>query len=169
MKLEIGFGNRPQPLELPDANVLGVLYPNEVPVGAKGRLVVEEALRKPLGTPKLSEIVQPGEKIVVITSDVTRPVPSYKILPAVLAELWAAGAKAEDITVVFALGSHRRQTLEEMKKLVGEEVYNKVRCIDGDPTDFVHMGETKLGTPVDITRIVAEADRRVGIGNIDYH
>jgi len=56
-----------------------------------------------------------------------------------------------------------------MKKPVGEEVYNQIRCIDGDPDDFVHMGETALGTPVDVTRVVAEADFRIGIGNIEYH
>jgi nickel-dependent lactate racemase len=56
-----------------------------------------------------------------------------------------------------------------MKKLVGGNIYENIRCIDGDSSDFVHMGTTKLGTPVDITRIVAEADRRIGVGNIEYH
>jgi len=169
MKLEVGFGNTPQQFEIPDANLCAVLLPNGVEVTRKGEAAIVDALQNPIGSPKLSEIVKPGEKIVIITSDVTRPVPSYKIIPAVLGELWLAGAKPEDVTVVFALGSHRKQTPEEMKKLVGEEVYSKVKCVDGDPADFVHMGETKLGTPVDITRIVAEADRRIGISNIEYH
>jgi len=169
MKLEVGFGNTPQQFEIPDANLCAVLLPNGVEVTRKGEAAIVDALQNPIGSPKLSEIVKPGEKVVIITSDVTRPVPSYKIIPAVLGELWLAGAKPEDVTVVFALGSHRKQTPEEMKKLVGEEVYSKVKCVDGDPADFVHMGETKLGTPVDITRIVAEADRRIGISNIEYH
>jgi len=169
MKLEVGFGNTPQQFEIPDANLCAVLLPNGVEVTRKGEAAIVDALQNPIGSPKLSEIVKPGEKVVIITSDVTRPVPSYKIIPAVLGELWLAGAKPEDVTVVFALGSHRKQTPEEMKKLVGEEVYSKVKCVDSDPADFVHMGETKLGTPVDITRIVAEADRRIGISNIEYH
>ena len=169
MKLEVGFGNTPQQFEIPDANLCAVLLLNEVEVTRKGEAAIVDALQNPIGSPKLSEIVKPGEKVVIITSDVTRPVPSYKIIPAVLGELWLAGAKPEDVTVVFALGSHRKQTPEEMKKLVGEEVYSKVKCVDSDPADFVHMGETKLGTPVDITRIVAEADRRIGISNIEYH
>lgn len=169
MKLEIGFGTSPQSVEIPDANLTGVLEPNEVPVEVKGVPAVEAALKSPIGSPRLSEIVKPGEKIVIITSDITRPVPSCKIIPAVMDELSQAGVKPGDITVVFALGSHRRQTPAEMKKLVGEAVYSKIRCVDGDPDDFVHMGTTKLGTPVDIARIVAEADRRIGIGNIEYH
>jgi len=169
MRLEIGFGNNPQTVELPDSNLVGVLEPNEVAVDLRGVEAVKAALKTPIGSPLLSEFVKPGEKVVIITSDITRPVPSYKIIPAVLDELWQAGAKPEDVTVVFALGSHRRQNEAEMKKLVGDAVYNQVRCIDGDPHDFIHMGDTKLGTPVDITRIVAEADRRIGIGNIEYH
>jgi len=169
MRLEIGLGTSPQAVEIPDANLLGVLEPNEVEVSGKGVQVVVDALQKPIGTPKLSEMVKSGEKIVVITSDVTRPVPSYKIIPAILDELWLAGARPGDVTVVFALGSHRKQTPDEMKKLVGEAVYKKVRCVDGDPADFVRMGQTKLGTPVDIVRVVAEADFRIGVGNIEYH
>lgn len=169
MKLEIGFGNSPQWVEIPEENLLGVLEPNEVAVTSRGEAAVREALGRPIGTPPLRELVRPGQKIALITSDVTRPVPSYKIIPALLDELWAAGVEAEDVTVVFALGSHRFHSPEEMEKLVGPEVCRKVRCVDGNPHDFVHLGDTSLGTPVDVTRVVAEADLRIGVGNIEYH
>ena len=169
MKLEIGFGTQPQSFEVPEKNLIGILGPNAVEITETGRPVVVKSLQNPIGAPKLSEIVKPGEKIVIITSDITRPVPSYKIIPPVLEELWAAGAGPKDVTVVFALGSHRRHTVDEMKRLVGEEVYEQVRCVDGDPADFIHMGVTGLGTPVDVTRLVAEADRRICIANIEYH
>lgn len=169
MKLEIGFGSSPQAVEIPDANVIGVLEPNVVEITEKGAEVVRRALQNPLGSPRLRHMIKPGERIVIIASDITRPVPSYKIIPPILEELWAADVKPDDVTVVFALGSHRKHTPEEMKKLVGEEVFTRVRCLDGDPDDFVHMGETAMGTPVDVTRIVAEADRRIGTGNIEYH
>lgn len=169
MELQIGFGTTPQTVKINDANLLEILEPNHVEVGETGESAVKTALKNPIGTPQLQELVHAGEKVVIITSDVTRPVPSYKIIPAILDELWAVGVRPEDVTVVFALGSHRRQSEDEMKKLVGTAVYDKVRCIDGDPGDFVHMGQTKLGTPVDITRIVAEADVRIGVSNIEYH
>lgn len=169
MKLEIGFGTTPQTVEIPDKNLIGVLTPNAVAITEKGEAVVRKALQNPIGSPRLTEIVKPGEKVVIIASDITRPAPSYKIIPAVLDALWEAGASPGDVTVVFALGSHRAHTPEEMKKLVGEKVFSQVRCVDGDPRDFVHLGVTSLGTPVDITRIVAEADRRICTGNIEYH
>jgi nickel-dependent lactate racemase len=70
---------------------------------------------------------------------------------------------------VFALGSHRKHTAEEMKKLAGERAYAEIACIDGDADDCVHIGVTRRGTPVDIVRTVAEADRRICLGNIEYH
>ena len=70
---------------------------------------------------------------------------------------------------MFGLGSHRRQTEAEIKKLAGDRAFQEIRCADSDPDDCVHFGVTARGTPVDITRIVAEADRRVCLGNIEYH
>jgi nickel-dependent lactate racemase len=169
MKMEIGFGLSPQTVEIPDENLDGILLPNEAEFSETGESLVLQALKNPIGSKPLSAIVKPGEKVAIVTSDITRPVPSYKIIPAILDELWLAGAKAEDVAVVFALGSHRRQSSEEMKKLVGEAVFSRVRCLDGDPDDFVHLGQTKRGTPVDICRAVAEAERRICVGNIEYH
>ena len=169
MEMQIGFGTTPQTLTVPDKNVMGVLEPNPVAHGLIGKDEVERALANPIGGPRLRELVKPGEKIAIITSDITRPVPSYKIIPSVLNELRHAGVFMADVCVVFALGVHRRHTPAEMQKLVGEEVFKAVRCIDGDPDDCIHLGTTRQGTPVDVTRVVAEADKRIGIGNIEYH
>ncbi len=169
MKLEFGFGTGVQVVEVPEKNLMGVLMSNDVPKGLMNEEEVVRALENPIGTPRLKEIVKPGEKIAIVTSDITRPCPTYRIMPALLDELYAAGCKAEDITLVFALGSHRTHTPEEMKKLAGERAFNEIRCVDSDRADCVHMGETDAGTPVDITRVVAEADRRICLGNIEYH
>ena len=169
MEMEIGFGDTPQTVRIPDKNLIGVLEPNELQTDLNGAPLVEEALRSPIGTPRLSEIVSPGEKIIIITSDITRPLPGYKVLPSILNELAAAAVSMDDVTVVFALGSHRKHSPDEMKRLVGEEVRGKVRCVDSDTEDCVHMGVTSFGTPVDIMRLVAEADRRIAVGNIEYH
>jgi nickel-dependent lactate racemase len=169
MQLELGFGKTPQTVEIPDKNLLGVLTPNDINEFADTAKTVEEAIANPIGTPRLKDIVKPGEKIVIITSDVTRPLPSYKVIPPVIKELEEANVSLSDVTVVFALGSHRKQTEAEMRRLVGDEVYEKVACVDGNAEDFVHMGVTKLGTPVDVVSIVANADRRICLGNIEYH
>lgn len=167
MKLELGFGQGTQPLEIPDRNVMGVLEPNAVPAGLTGTAEVVRALAEPIGAPPLRQVVRPGETVAIVTSDITRPCPTAKILPPVLAELAAGGIRREDITLVFALGSHRPHTEEEMRRLAGPD-YDTLRCVDS-VGDFVHLGETRRGTPVDIVRTVAEADRRICLGNIEYH
>jgi len=169
MEFKLGFGKQQISFDINPDNLLGVLKPNEVEVELTGEAEVRRALSAPIGSAPLSQLVKAGEKVAIITSDITRPMPSKIVLPPLLEELYAAGVKAEDITVVFALGSHRKHTEDEMKYLVGEEVYKQVSCIDLDVNDCVHLGTTSRGTPVDIFRPVAEADRRICLGNIEYH
>ncbi len=169
MKLRFGFGAGFQEVEVPEQNFIGELHANEVPVGLVGEAEVKRALENPIGTPRLRDIVHPGETVAIITSDVTRPMPTFKVMPALLDELYAGGVSPKDITLVFALGSHRKQTDEEHRRLAGERAWNEIKCVDSDPDDCVHFGVTSKGTPVDITRVVAEADRRICLGNIEYH
>ena len=169
MILEFGFGTGLQTVDVPAKNLIDILIPNEVQPGLKGESEVIRGLQTPIDSPPLSRIVKPGEKIVIVTSDITRPMPTYVVMPFILDELYKAGVAPSDITLVFALGSHRKHTEEERKKLAGERAWNEIRCIDGDMSDCVHMGVTSRGTPVDIVRIVAETDKRICLGNIEYH
>lgn len=169
MKLEFGFGKGIQTVELPEDNLMGVLTANTVEYDLTGEDEVERALAEPIGAPKLEDVVKPGEKIAIVTSDITRPCPTWQIMPALLRHLYAAGVKREDITLVFALGSHRHHTPEEMQHLAGDLAYNEITCVDSNPDDCINLGLTKSGTPVDITRVVAEADRRICLANIEYH
>lgn len=169
MELAFKMGQQTQKVEVDSQQVLDILEPNQVPAALSGEAAVREALEHPIGTPRLREIVHPGETVAIVTSDITRPMPTWKVMPALLEELHAAGVRQEDITLVFALGSHRGHTEEEMRHLAGEQAWGKIRCVDLDPGDCVHIGTTARGTPVDIDRRVAEADRRICLGNIEYH
>ena len=169
MELHFGYGNSEQVVSLPEKNLVGVLTANEMEHERTGEDAVKYALENPIGAPLLRQVAKPGQKVAIIASDISRPVPSHQILPAVIRELTAAGCREEDITVVFALGSHRCHTEEEKRRLAGDWVYDRVACVDSDPGDCIHMGVTSAGTPVDITRSVAEADLRICTGNIEFH
>ncbi|MBQ3625173.1 MAG: nickel-dependent lactate racemase [Synergistaceae bacterium] len=174
MNLKFKIGDRAQDVEVKDENLIAVLTPND---DALPKVInkdtefeeVKHALENPIGTKRLKDIVKPGEKIAIITSDLTRPMPTWKVMPQLLDELYAGGVKREDITLVFALGSHRKQTEDEQKHLAGERAWAEIKCVDSDPNNCVHVGETSGGTPVDIDRTVIEADKRICIGNIEYH
>lgn len=169
MKIKLGYGTGSISAEVPDKNILKILEP----AAASERKdstenLLRSALENPIGSSRLRDAVHPGEKIAIITSDITRPMPTWRVLPLILEELEAAGTDMNDVTLIFALGSHRHHTDEEMRRLAGD-AFDAIRCEDSNPDDCVHMGTTKRGTPVDITRTVAEADRRICLGNIEYH
>lgn len=169
MELQFKIGQRTQSVDVPEERLLGILESNPVPAGLTGEAAVLDALAHPIGTPRLGEIVRAGETVAIVTSDVTRPMPTYAVLPAVLDELYGAGVRPGDITLVFALGSHRSHTEEEKRHLAGERAYREIACVDLDTRDCVPFGTTSRGTPVDIDRRVAQADRRICLGNIEYH
>ncbi len=168
-QFSLGFGKTKLTFEISEANVLGELLPNKVDVALTGTEEVKRAIENPVNSIRLKDIVKPGEKIVIITSDITRPMPSKTVLPLVLEELYKAGVTDSNIKIVFALGSHRPHTEQEKRYLVGDEIYEKIVCVDSDPAECVHLGVTGNGTPVDIFRLVVEADRRICLGNIEYH
>lgn len=169
MEMLLGYGAGTQKLTVPDESLMGVLLPNAVEHALADEAEVFRALENPIGTPRLRDIARAGEIVAIVTSDVTRPMPTHRVMPALLDELYAAGVRKEDITLVFALGCHRAHTEAERRKLAGERAFAEIRCVDGDPSDCVSFGITSRGTPVDIVRAVAEADRRICLGNIEYH
>lgn len=169
MHFRYGYGKTFKEFDIDDNNVMAELKQNSVDTQLTGHEEVRRSLENPIGTGRLSTIVKPSESIVIITSDITRPMPSKIVLPPLLDELSEAGVSFEDITIVFALGSHRKHTEDEKKYLVGEEVYNKVKCIDSDPDHCKMLGTTSRGTPVEIFDKVADADRIICLGNIEYH
>ncbi len=168
MKLEFGYGSGVQTAELPEENVIGILQSNPMEHQRRGEDAVRWAMEHPIGAKPLHRLAKPGQKVAIVTSDISRPLPTYKVLPAVLDELYKAGVAPEDITLVFALGSHRVHTEEEQLRLAGPRC-KEIRCKDSDIHDCVHLGTTKRGTPVDIDRTVAEADFRICLGNIEFH
>lgn len=168
MIINVPFKKDSVELTIPDANFLQALTPNPVEEGLMGADEVVRGLENPIGSPRLKDIVHTGQKVVIVTSDISRPMPSYVALPPVLKELNDGGIPDSDITIVFALGSHRGHTEEEQRHLVGDEVFERVSCIDSIG-DFVHMGTTSRGTPVDIFKPVADADVRICMGNIEFH
>lgn len=169
MRFKYGYGRGYREFDIPDGNIMAELSQNDVCVGLTGIDEVRRALREPIASKKLSELVSSGEKVVIVTSDITRPMPTRTVLPAILEELQAAGVRYEDITVVFALGSHRKHTEEEMKYLVGDDIYEKIRCVDSDVNRCRMLGTTSRGTPVEIFEEVSDADRIICLGNIEYH
>ena len=110
MTLSFGFGTGSQSVSVPEENLLGVLHMNPAAPARTGQEAVGYALENPIGLPRLSEIVPKSAKIAIVTSDISRPCPSWDILTPLLAELERGGVDLDNVTLVFGLCSHRHQT-----------------------------------------------------------
>lgn len=156
---------------IPTRNYLGTIEPKEKPGVPSSQAEIERAMKEPAGTKRLSEIVKPGDEVAIVVDDATRATPSYLMVPSILGELNSAGVKDEDITVIFACGSHRAVEPIEMKRLVGEEVLKRVKVINHDckSRDQVYLGTTSFGTKVYVNKVFAEADVRVLTGDVGLH
>jgi nickel-dependent lactate racemase len=167
---EYKFAKDKVKFSIDEKNILDVLQPNEYVPELTGAAEVKRSLETPINSKRLKDIVKKGEKVAIVTSDITRPMPSSVVLPPVVEELKKAGAEEQDITVYLALGSHRAHTAEEKEYLVGSDVYNSdINIVDSDVNNCVNFGQCKNGTPIDIFKPVAEADRVICLGNIEYH
>jgi len=144
------------------------LLPNTPPPPAENpQAEILQVLRNPYSSLPLSECAKPSDKIAIIVSDISRPAPSYLLLPPILQELTAAGCPDENIMIVFALGIHRKMTPAEMAKAIGKEVYARYKTTQ--PDDFVLLGHSSYGTPFEVARVVAEADFVILTGNLEFH
>jgi len=167
--VSLAFGSMALELDIPERNISSIILPSEPEKKEDPTSLIKKALGNPIKSRRLSEIVNPDSKVAIIVSDVTRPTPTAKLLPPLLEELYLGGAKDENITIVFALGLHRNQTEEESRKLVGEEVYKKIRCIQHDTGRCRRIGITSRGTPIEIFEDIMGAGVVIGTGSIEFH
>ncbi len=168
----IFYGKEKLAVDLPAQNLIGVIEPREVDVPQDETAVMRDALLNPIGLPTLKELALPGQKVAIVVDDNTRPTPTARMLPLILAELQQAGVRDEDITIVFANGAHRQQTREEQTQLVGAEAIARYRVYDHnchDRSQLSYMGVTASGTPVHVNHFVAGADLRILTGLIKPH
>jgi nickel-dependent lactate racemase len=161
-------------LHVPRQNLAGIVRPATTapaPTTVEDELAfVDGALARPIGTPTLRELaarVGRSGSAAIVVSDITRPCPTYRFLPLVLAEL--TGLDTSRVSILFALGSHRTHTDEERRRLVGDEVAERYRCLDLDEADCVLVGRTSRGTPLEVFRPYVEADLKICTGNLEYH
>ena len=122
-----------------------------------------DAVRNPVGSAPLCEVVKQGDKVVILVSDITRAwTRTSEYLPIVVEELNNSGIPDDDISVIVAAGTHRANTDEEKKIIVGEDLYNRLKIYDHDAYDMdknMYLGTTRRGTPVYLDKRAVEADK----------
>ncbi len=133
------------------------------------RQAFRAACRHPIDAAPLKEIVRPDQRVLVVTSDGTRPVPNHLLVPWLLEEL---PCPRENVTVLLGTGSHRPNTPEEIRQMFGEKIASSLRIVNHDAyseSENERVGELRSGGPVWIDRRYLEADVTVVLGFIEPH
>ena len=133
--------------------------------------LVRQALQNPIGTPRLRDLARGKHRIVLVTSDHTRAVPSRITLPLELAEMRAGNPDAE-ITILIATGLHRVTTEEEQRRMFGDAIVDNehIVCNDAfDPTQFADLGSLPSGASFKVNHLAVECDLLICEGFIEPH
>ncbi|NCC82279.1 MAG: nickel-dependent lactate racemase [Clostridia bacterium] len=131
---------------------------------------VLRALNEPIG--KSLEGFEKAEKVCIVTSDATRPVPNELLIPALAAKLNEIGIKDEQITIMIGTGLHRVCDHPEMEEILGKEITDRFRVVSHDafdPSKLINLGTTSKGTPIHINKEYYESDLKISLGVIDPH
>lgn len=166
------FDGKPYSFEIENENLIEVLSPKPCKPLSNLDQAIEQALDSPIGMEKLEDQVEPSDRVVIVSDDVTRLTPSDRILPPMLKRLNGAGIPDRNICCVIALGTHRYMTEEEMAEKVGQAVYERIKVVNHEWRNkqaLVDMGKSSRGTPLTVNKLVAEADVVIGLGAIVPH
>ena len=167
----IPCGKKTISLEIPDHVPVQWVESHKIAPVPNVTRAVEESLSRPTGTPRLKDLVKPGQTVALVVTDITRQLSEEMILPLLLRELETGGIRKQDITAVVATGTHRPNTPEELKEKFGD-VVNEIPFINHDPYDpdhLVRLGTSSSGIPLVLNRRVAQASIRISTGVIETH
>jgi nickel-dependent lactate racemase len=149
-----------------------ILRPKDLPGVRRPNDAIREALEKPIGTERLSEMAGPTDSVAIVVNDITRPVSSEIILPPILEELHAAGVPNDNVVIVVATGAHRPDTEKELRGTLGNRIYENVKVVNHncfDQDNLEKVGTTKRNVPVEINKLVSNAKIKILTGLIAPH
>ncbi len=172
-KYELKYGEKHVDVLIPKQNLLGVLEKKGMDKKLSEEEIIVNALDNPINSSKIEEIVKPNDKICIIISDITRSWQRMNVfLPYIIDRLVKSGVKEEDIIFLCATGSHRAQSTEEHRILLGDGIFGRFKIVDHDSTEkgnHIYLGKTSYGTPVSINKIAMESDHIILTGAVVFH
>jgi len=167
MEIKVPYGREEVSVQVPDRNVSGIIYPNEVDVIDESQTLIG-AIENPINSRGFEEFLSDARDVLFIVNDGTRPTPTAKILEIIYDRI-----KDKNIKFIIATGIHRAPTDEELQFIFGEyykEFKERIFVHDSKRTeDMVYIGTSKNGTEMWVNRLGVEADRLVPVGSVEPH
>lgn len=133
------------------------------------------SILNPVGCPSLKHQLKKRRSghIVIVVSDITRPIPYSLFLPCFLTYLLSEGIKKEEIVILVATGMHRASTKDEKIFMFGKDIAEDYKIIDHNAEneeDLVRIeGRSWSGSEVKLNRYYADAGFRILTGLVEPH
>jgi len=166
----LAYGRTGLNISLPDAAGVTVVEPKHLPGLPHPQAALENALRKPIESPPLRDLVGPGDRIAIAFSDITRPTPNRVILPVLIEELTRNGGR--DIVLFNGTGTHRANTDDELRAMLGDEIVDRYPIVQNDAhhrQSHKLVGATEAGNDIWLHRDFVNCHVRILTGFIEPH
>ena len=145
VRLQYGAGDLV--VDIPSENVT-VIEPQQVPGLADEAAAFRAAVRAPIESSPLRDLIRSTDRVAVVIPDITRPLPTDRLLPWLFEEL--GHVDPERYTIINGTGSHRNNTSEELAAMVGADVAARYRIVNhtsGEPETLAVAGTDLRGHP----------------------
>ncbi len=170
MLIKLAYGKTGLQINLPDNLDITVLEPKYIQSLHDTHSTVQKALKAPIASPPLKDLVKPSDKIGIVVNDITRPTPYQDLLPVVLNEL--KKVPEQNIAFFIALGTHRENSPGELREILGDEIVDRYRVIQNnsfDRTTQTNLGSTSRGHVIWVNSELMERDIKILTGFIEPH
>ena len=167
MRVKLAYGRAGLPIDVSDDRVT-VVQPTYIRGLSDEQQVLTQSLREPIQSPPLRSLVRSKHQVAIAVCDITRPMPSSRVLPALLREL--NHVPEEQIVILVATGTHRPNTPAELEDLLGGAVVRRYRIVNHNSSDanmLEYLGKSAGGAPIWLNRIWTESDIRITTGFVD--
>jgi nickel-dependent lactate racemase len=170
VRVGLEYGDGKLWIELPDDRTT-VITPVSESATADHAATIQKAIKAPIASRPLRELVQPGQSVAISVCDITRPQPRIEVVGSILSELEGITAP-EDVLIMIATGTHRSNTVEELRQMLGHEIVSTCRVVNhvgSDPSTLVDLGVIGDNVPVSLNKEWVAADIRITTGVVEPH
>jgi len=170
MKVNLQYGQTGIEIEIPFSDVR-VVRPKFISGLVDEQDGFEQACRNPIESPPLKNLLKPNDQVAIVIPDGTRALPSDRLLPWLFSEIDHIPPK--NMTVILGTGTHRPNTAEEIKSIVGRDIAAHYKVINHNAYEETTLADTgfvnELGTPLKMNTAYVQADKRILLGFIEPH
>ena len=173
MDIKFSCGKEVINLKFPDESIIYTsCYESENTNTGKMML---DSISNPIGCLSLKLLLQKRKKgkIVIVVSDITRPIPYHSFLPELLAYIHNEGIGKDEIMLLIATGMHRASTLQERIYMFGQYVVDNYEIIDHCAENINNLTtlpeKSWSGNAIKLNKNYVEAGFRILTGLVETH